>query len=80
MLDRRRGGKTTILNGQEWTLPAQLGQMKTGQGGKERVRQKKRREDNNKERTGMDIVSSAWADENRTRWKGISTLHGYGIE
>ena len=32
--DRRRGGKTILKNGQEWTLPAQLGQLKTGQGGK----------------------------------------------
>ena len=32
--DRRRGEKTILKNGQEWTLPAQLGQLKTGQGGK----------------------------------------------
>ena len=32
--DRRRGGKTISKNGQEWTLPAQLGQLKTGQVGK----------------------------------------------
>ena len=32
--DRRRGGKTISKNGQEWALPAQLGQMKTGQDGK----------------------------------------------
>ena len=32
--DRRRGGKTISKNGQEWTLPAQLGQLKTGQDGK----------------------------------------------
>ena len=32
--DRRRGGKTILKNGQEWTLPAQLGQLKTEQGGK----------------------------------------------
>ena len=32
--DRRRGRKTILKNGQEWTLPAQLGQLKTGQGGK----------------------------------------------
>ena len=31
---RRRGGKTISKSGQEWTLPAQLGQLKTGQGGK----------------------------------------------
>ena len=29
--DRRRDGKTISKSGQEWTLPAQLGQMKTGQ-------------------------------------------------
>ena len=28
--DRRRGGKTISKSGQEWTLPAQLGQLKTG--------------------------------------------------
>ena len=32
--DRRRGGKTISKSGQEWTLPAQLGQLKTGQHGK----------------------------------------------
>ena len=32
--DRRRGGKTILKSGQEWTLPAQLGQLKTGQDGK----------------------------------------------
>ena len=32
--DRRRGGKTKSNSGQEWTLPAQLGQLKTGQDGK----------------------------------------------
>ena len=32
--DRRRGGKTISESGQEWTLPAQLGQLKTGQDGK----------------------------------------------
>ena len=32
--DRRRGGKTISNSGQEWTLPAQLGQLKTGQDGK----------------------------------------------
>ena len=32
--DRRRGGKTLSKCGQEWTLPAQLGQLKTGQDGK----------------------------------------------
>ena len=36
--DRRRGGKTVLKNGQEWTLPAQLGQLKTGQGGKRLLR------------------------------------------
>ena len=29
----RKGGKTVSKFGQEWTLPAQLGQLKTGQGG-----------------------------------------------
>ena len=33
-VDRRRGGKTISKRGQEWTLPAQLGQLKTGQDGK----------------------------------------------
>ena len=32
--DRRRGGKTILKSGQEWTLPAQLEQLKTGQDGK----------------------------------------------
>ena len=32
--DRRRGGKTILKSGQEWTLLAQLKQMKTGQDGK----------------------------------------------
>ena len=32
--DRRRGGKTIPKSGQEWTLLAQLGQLKTGQDGK----------------------------------------------
>ena len=32
--DRRRGGKTISKGGQEKTLPAQLGQLKTGQDGK----------------------------------------------
>ena len=36
--DRRRGGKTISKSGQEWTLPAQLGQLKTGQDGKELLR------------------------------------------
>ena len=31
---KRRGGKTISKSGQEWTLPAQLGQLKTGQDGK----------------------------------------------
>ena len=31
---RRKGGKTISKRGQEWTLPVQLGQMKTGQDGK----------------------------------------------
>ena len=33
--DRRRGKKTISKSGQEWTLPAQLGQLKTGQDGKD---------------------------------------------
>ena len=32
--DTRRGGKTILKIGQEWTPPAQLGQLKTGQVGK----------------------------------------------
>ena len=32
--DRRKGGKTTSKSGQEWTLPAQLSQLRTGQAGK----------------------------------------------
>ena len=32
--DRRRGRKTISKSGQEWTLLAQLGQLKTGQDGK----------------------------------------------
>ena len=32
--DRRRDGKTISKTGQEWTWPAQLGQLKTGQDGK----------------------------------------------
>ena len=31
---RKRGGKTILKSGHEWTLPAQLGQLKTGQDGK----------------------------------------------
>ena len=27
-LDRRRGGKTILKSGQEWSLPGQLGQLK----------------------------------------------------
>ena len=30
----KRGGKTISKSGQDWTLPAQLGQLKTGQDGK----------------------------------------------
>ena len=33
-LDRRRGGKTILKSGQEWTSSAQLGQLKTEQDGK----------------------------------------------
>ena len=32
--DRRRSGKTISKSRQKWTLPAQLGQLKTGQDGK----------------------------------------------
>ena len=32
--DSRRGGKTMSKSGQEWTLPTQLCQLKTGQDGK----------------------------------------------
>ena len=39
--------------------------------GKRRGRHKKRWEDNIKEWTGMEFVSSTRAAENRTRWKGI---------
>ena len=39
---------------------------------RKRGRQKKRWEDNIKKWTGMDFASSAWAAENRTRWKGIA--------
>ena len=39
--------------------------------GKRRGRHKKRLEDNIKDWTGMEFVSSARAAENRTRWKGI---------
>ena len=31
---RRRGGKTILKSRQEWTLPAQLGQLETEQDGK----------------------------------------------
>ena len=34
----RRDGKTILKSRQEWTLPAQLGQLKTGQGRKELLR------------------------------------------
>ena len=30
-VDRRRDGKTILKSGQGWTLPAQLGQLKTEQ-------------------------------------------------
>ena len=43
----------------------------TVKGTRKRGLQKKRREDNNKEWTGMDFASSTRAAENRTRWKGI---------
>ena len=32
--DKRRGWKTISKSGQEWTLPAKLEQLKTGQDGK----------------------------------------------
>ena len=32
--EKRRGGKIILKSGQERTMPAQLGQLKTGQGGK----------------------------------------------
>ena len=32
-IDRRRGGKTISKSGQGWTVPAQLGQLKTGKDG-----------------------------------------------
>ena len=35
---RIRGGKTISKSGQEWTLPGQLGRLKTGQDGKELLR------------------------------------------
>ena len=31
--DQRGGGKTTLNNGQEWTLPAKLRRLRTEQGG-----------------------------------------------
>ena len=37
-MGRRRSGKTILKSGQEWTLLAQLGQLKTGQGGKRLLR------------------------------------------
>ena len=33
-VNRRRGGKTILKSGQGWSLPAQLGQLKTGPYGK----------------------------------------------
>ena len=32
--DRRIGGMALLNSGQEWTMPAQLGQLKTGLSGK----------------------------------------------
>ena len=32
-IDRRKSDKIILESGQGWTLPAQLGQMKTGQDG-----------------------------------------------
>ena len=43
----------------------------TVKGKRRRGGQKKRCEDNFKEWTRMDLVSSARAAENRTRWKGV---------
>ena len=43
----------------------------TVKGNRQRVRQKKRWEDNIKEWTGMAFASSTRAAENRSRWKGI---------
>ena len=43
----------------------------TVKGHRKRSRQKKRWEDNIKEWTGMDFVSSSRAAENRTSWKAI---------
>ena len=43
----------------------------TVKGKRKRGRQKKRWEDNIKEWTGMDFVSSTRAAENKSRWKGI---------
>ena len=43
----------------------------TMKGKRIRGRQKKRWEDNIKEWTGMDFVTSSRAAENMTRWKGI---------
>ena len=36
--DRRRGGNIISKNGLEWTLPAQLGHLKTGKNGKALLR------------------------------------------
>ena len=33
-VDSRRGGKTISKSGQGWAMPAQLGQLRTGQDGK----------------------------------------------
>ena len=33
-IDRRKRGKIISKSGQDWTLPAQLGNLKTGQDGK----------------------------------------------
>ena len=41
------------------------------QGKRRKHRQRKRREDNIKEWTGMNFASSARAAEDRTGWKGI---------
>ena len=41
-------------------------------GKRRRGRQKKRREDNIKEWTGIDFASSARAAKGRTKWKGVA--------
>ena len=57
-VSRSSGLATTVLQG-------------TVDGKRRRGRQKKRRVDNIKDCTGMDIPSSTKATENRTRWKEV---------